>query len=250
MEKKTSVAALRVCALRDRSGTGPNSRTCKHHSLLKVKRDKTHGRCRWQREKQSGTKFRAQFDSGGSGLDSKQPKKPSLEILNGKNAYHSTTSNMRAHLENVTQMSMPWCLELQLNSHVSTHIFYRPPQGLCLQHDKRHAWRNLLCSYARTCGRSVSLMAKISEACFRKFCQQFKQRNRIIVIADTHHYVQNWVSTMPESQEAVRKRQRMSKFWDHFPLKKEDNKVQRSRTGVPQQHINNDSTSEPKASSC
>ena len=31
-----------------------------------------------------------------------------------------------------TQMSMPWCLELQLNSHVSTHIFHHSPQALCL----------------------------------------------------------------------------------------------------------------------
>ena len=31
---------------------------------------------------------------------------------------------------------------------------------------------------------------------------------------------------MAESQEATRKRRRMSKVWDHFPLKNEDNKVQ------------------------
>ena len=46
------------------------------------------------------------------------------------------------------------------------------------------------------------------------------------VIADTHHYIQNWVSAMAESQEAVRKSQRMSKVWDHFTIKREDNKVQ------------------------
>ena len=31
---------------------------------------------------------------------------------------------------------------------------------------------------------------------------------------------------MAESQETVHKRQRMSKVWDHFTVKKEDNKVQ------------------------
>ena len=43
-------------------------------------------------------------------------------------------------------------------------MFYRPPQALCLQHDKRLAWRNLLCSYARTWCRSVSLMSRASES--------------------------------------------------------------------------------------
>ena len=71
-----------------------------------------------------------------------------------------------------TQMSTPWCLELQLNSHVSTHIFHRPPQALCLQHNKRRARRNLLRSYARTWGRSVSLMA-------REFCQELEPRYHI-----------------------------------------------------------------------
>ena len=58
-----------------------------------------------------------QLGSRESGLDSKQPKKPHLEILYGKNAvpgdevvcklcklpsaYHSPASNMRAHLEKV-----------------------------------------------------------------------------------------------------------------------------------------------------
>ena len=78
-------------------------------------------------------------------------------------AYHSTTSNMRHISKMCIQMSMPWCLELQLDSHVSTHIFHHPPQALCLQHDKRHAWRNLLCSYARTWGWSVST-ARASES--------------------------------------------------------------------------------------
>lgn len=49
------------------------------------------------------------------------------------------------------------------------------------------------------------------------------------------------VSAMAESREAVRKRQIMSKVWDHFTLKKEDNKVQ---------CVNNDSTFEMNASSC
>ena len=51
------------------------------HSLLKVRHDKNHGRCRWQREKRNGRKFRAQLGSRESGLDSKQPKKPRLEIF-------------------------------------------------------------------------------------------------------------------------------------------------------------------------
>ena len=67
-------------------------------------------------------------------------------------------------LKMCTQMSMPWCLELQLNSHVLTRIFHRQPQALCLQHNKRHAWRNLLRSYARTWRRAVSLMAWASES--------------------------------------------------------------------------------------
>ena len=51
------------------------------HSLLKVRRDKNQGRCRWHREKRNGRKFRAQLSSRESGLDSKQPKKPRLKIL-------------------------------------------------------------------------------------------------------------------------------------------------------------------------
>ena len=51
------------------------------HLLLKVKRNKNCGRCRWQREKQNGRKFRAQLGSRESGLDSKQHKKPHSEIL-------------------------------------------------------------------------------------------------------------------------------------------------------------------------
>ena len=34
-------------------------------------------------------------------------------------------------------MCTPLCLELQLNSHVSTHFFHHLPQALCLQHTKR-----------------------------------------------------------------------------------------------------------------
>ena len=52
-----------------------------HHSLLKVRCDKNSGRCRWQREKQNGSKLRAQLGSRERGLDSKPPKKPCLEIL-------------------------------------------------------------------------------------------------------------------------------------------------------------------------
>ena len=51
------------------------------HSLLKVRHDKNGGRCRWQREKQNGSRFGAELVSRESGLDSKQPKKPRLEIL-------------------------------------------------------------------------------------------------------------------------------------------------------------------------
>ena len=118
--------------------------------ILMLKHDKNYGRCRWQREKRNGRKFSAQLRSRESGLDSKQPKKPCLEILQTlvsrrqnveprdkvvcklcklQSAYHSTTSNMRAHMISklCTQTSMPWCLELQLNSHISTHIFQHPP---------------------------------------------------------------------------------------------------------------------------
>ena len=72
--------------------------------------DKNHGKRRWQREKRNGRKFRFQLSSTESCLDSKQPKKPQSEILQDKVvcklctlqlAYHSTTSNIRAHLENV-----------------------------------------------------------------------------------------------------------------------------------------------------
>ena len=57
----------------------------------------------------------------------------------------STTSNMRAHLKNV-------------------HSPRLSPQALCLQHVERRALRKLLHSYARTQGRSVSLMAWASES--------------------------------------------------------------------------------------
>ena len=66
------------------------------------------------------------------------------------------------------------------------------------------------------------------------------------VIADTRHYVQNWVDAKKPS---VKDREcPKSGIISH--LKKDDNKVQCVRTGVPQQHVNSDSTSEPKASSC
>ena len=70
-------------------------------------------------------------------------------------AYHSTTSNMRAYLKNCTQISPKPKL---------TRIFHHPPQALCLQHDKRCDRRNVLHSYARTWGWSVSLMARASES--------------------------------------------------------------------------------------
>ena len=49
VENHTSVTALRVGALHDRSGTGHRSRICKCHSLLKVRCDKNRGR--WQRKR-------------------------------------------------------------------------------------------------------------------------------------------------------------------------------------------------------
>ena len=53
MKKTTSAAALQVGALHGGSGTGHRTPLAQSHSLLKVRRDKIHGRCRWKREKRN-----------------------------------------------------------------------------------------------------------------------------------------------------------------------------------------------------
>ena len=114
------------------TGVAPAQR----HSLLKVRRDKNRGRCRWQREKRNATKFL-------------------------KKAYHSTTSNMRAHGDNVTpneHAMMPGTPTKQPRLHSVS-----PPATSSLSAAQQEAARrNLLHSYVRTRGWSVSLMASES----------------------------------------------------------------------------------------
>ena len=181
MEKNTSEAALRGCALHDGSGTGHRSCTYKRHSLLKVRHDKNRGRCRWQREK----KFRAQLGSqrgnlkcpvwkyfGFWSVDSKdaEPRdKVVCKLRKLQLAYHSTTSNMRAHLKNMHPNEHAMMPGTPTNSHIST-VHFSLPATSSLSAALQEAF---ICKDMRP----ISIIDSTS---FREFCQELEPRYRIL----------------------------------------------------------------------